>query len=307
LVKGDLRFMKRHKNLKLSGTDLTLMVFVYTFLIICLLVILYPIIYIVSCSFSSVNAVMRGKVWLFPVEPTLIGYATVFRHPLIMTGFANSLFYTVVGTIINVIVTIMAGYPLSRRDFVGKNIIMAIFVFTMFFSGGLIPSYLLVRNLGMLNTRWSMLIPGAMSVFYVIITRTFFKATIPDELTDAAEIDGCNDLFFVIKIVIPLSGAIIAVIALFYAVDRWNSYFGALLYLRDQKKFPLQIVLRNILINGVIDAKMLGDMNLVIEKQGLQELLKYSLIVVASIPVMCIYPFVQKYFIKGVMIGSIKG
>ena len=299
--------MKRRNSLKIRGSDLTLMVVIYTFLLTCLLLMLYPLLYILSCSFSSPNAVVSARVWLFPVEPTLMGYIAVFKHPLIISGFANSVFYTVFATMINVILTIMAGYPLSRKGFVGRGIVMAIFVFTMFFSGGMIPSYLLVRNLGLYNTRWAILLSSAVSVTYIIIARTFFKTTIPDELSEAAEMDGCNDLYFILKVVLPLSGAIISVISLFYAVDHWNSYFSALLYIRDVKKFPLQIILRGILIANDIDATSLTDVNAAADAQGLQQLLKYSLIVVACVPVMCIYPFIQKYFVKGIMIGSIKG
>ncbi len=279
----------------------------YTALAIFMIVILYPLIYIVSSSFSAPSAVMSGKVWLWPVGFSLEGYKTVFQYPMIMTGFKNSLIYTVSGTMINVALTLLAAYPLSRKDFFGRNFIMFLFVFTMLFSGGLIPSYLLVRDLGMLDTIFAMIIPTALTVWNVIIARTFFQVTIPHELLEAAKIDGSNDFQFFFKIVLPLSAPIIAVITLFYAVGHWNQYFLALIYLKSQDMFPLQLVLRQILIQNQVDLEMLSDLNEAVAREGLRHLLKYSLIIVASIPVLIIYPFVQKHFVKGVMIGSLKG
>jgi multiple sugar transport system permease protein/putative aldouronate transport system permease protein len=269
--------------------------------------ILYPLIYILSASFSSPLAVTSGAVWLWPVDFTLEGYMTVFKHRLIMSGFANSFFYMIVGTMINVTLTIMAAYPLSRRDFFGRNVFMFLVVFTMMFDGGLIPRYLLVKDLGFLDTRWALLIPGALGVWQVIITRTYFKTTIPEEMLEAAKIDGCNDFQFILKMVIPLSAPIIAVISLFYAVGHWNQFFNALIYLKNQELWPLQIVLNNILVQNEMSMDMLADITEMAARQGMQDLLKYSLIVVASAPVLAIYPFVQKHFVKGVMIGSLKG
>lgn len=277
------------------------------FLVIALLVVLYPLIYIVSSSFSSTYAVVSGRVWLLPVEPSLMGYQAVFKNPHIWTGYGNSAFYAFFGTMINIVMTIMAGYPLSRKDFHGRNIIMAIFTFTMLFNGGLIPYYLLVNNLNMIDTRWAMIIPNAMVVWNVILTRTYFQSNIPDELQEAASLDGCSDIAFIIRIVLPLSGPIIAVMILFYAVGHWNSYFDALIFLKSAKLYPLQIILRNILIQNQISADMMIDVETMLRQQGLRDLLKYSLIVVASAPVLVIYPFVQKYFVKGIMVGAIKG
>lgn len=279
----------------------------YTFLGLLVLTVLYPLIFIVSASFSSPEAVSSGRVWLWPVDFSLAGYEAVFENNMIWKGYANSLFYMVVGTIINVVLTIMAAYPLSRSKFRGKNFFMFLFVFTMMFNGGLIPNYLLVSDLGMLNTRWALLIPGAIAAFNVIITVTFFRSTIPEELLESAQLDGCNDFKFLTKIVIPLSAPIIAVISLFYAVGHWNQYFNALIYLRDMNLFPLQLVLRSILTQNEIDPNMIGDIDNLESKIGLANLLKYALIVVASVPVLIIYPFVQKHFVKGVMIGSVKG
>lgn len=280
---------------------------VYVILTVCFLLVLYPLIYIVSSSFSSTNAVITGRVWLFPVEPTLMGYQAVFKNKQILSGFYNSVFYTVVGTSINVAITVMAAYPLSRRDFLGRGSIMALFTFTMLFSGGLIPTYMLVRSLGMLNKRWALLIPNALAVWNMIVARTFFQTNIPDELREAAELDGSSDLRFIWSVVLPLSGPILAVLVLYYAVGHWNSYFDAMIYLTNAKRYPLQVVLRSILVQNQIQENMYTDVDVMTRIQGLADLLKYSLIVVASVPMLIVYPFVQKYFIKGVLIGSIKG
>jgi multiple sugar transport system permease protein/putative aldouronate transport system permease protein len=213
------------------------------------------------------------------------------------------------GTIVNVIMTIMAAYPLSRPDFKARNIIMGLFAFTMFFGGGMIPTYILINKLGLINNRLVMIIPGALSVWNVIITRTYFQTTISNELLEAAQLDGCSDAKFIIKVVIPLSGAIIAVITLFYAVGHWNAFFNAFIYLNDKKLFPLQLILREVLVLSEIDVSMIAGVRMeeIEAREGIKELLKYSLIVAASAPVLCMYPFVQKYFVKGVMIGAIKG
>lgn len=296
-----------HANIREASNDRWFNVINYTVLTLFLIIVMYPLVFIVSASFSSPDAVISGKVWLWPVQPTLDGYEAVFKHKLIWSSFRNSVIYTVLGTIINVALTIMAAYPLARRDLYGKNAVMLLLVFTTMFSGGLIPSYLLVKDLGMLNTIWSMILPGAMSVFNVIITRTYFKTTIPDELLEAAQLDGCNDFKFVWNVVIPLSGPIIAVITLYSAVGYWNQYFNALIYLKQPSLYPLQLVLREILVQNEVDPAMLSDLGQEANREGLRALLKYSLIVVSSLPLMMIYPFVQKHFVKGVMIGSLKG
>ncbi|MCU6792059.1 MULTISPECIES: carbohydrate ABC transporter permease [Paenibacillus] len=290
-----------------SADDRVFTIVNYIILFIFTITILYPLVYIVSASFSSSSAVVSGKVWLYPVEPTLAGYEAVFKHRLIGSSFLNSVFYTVVGTVINVFITLIAAYPLSRKDFMPRNVIMALFVFTMMFSGGLIPSYLVVKGLGMIDTRWSLIIPGALAVWNMVIARTYFQTTIPDELLEAAQMDGCSDLTFVRKIVIPVSGPIIAVIALFYAVGHWNQYFNALLYLKHQELYPIQLVLRDILVQNEVDASMITDLADQAAKEGLRELLKFSLIVVSTLPVLIIYPFIQRHFVKGMMIGSLKG
>lgn len=289
-----------------SFGDRVFLIIVTTALSIVLFLVLYPLIYVVSSSFSSGHAVSTGKVWLLPVDPTLDGYRTVFAYPQIMTGFQNSAIYTFFGTLVNVTLTILLGYPLSRRDFYGRNVIMMALVVTLMFYGGLIPTYLTVRSVGILNTRLAMIFPQAMAVWYVIIARTFFQSTISDELVEASEIDGCSDFRFLGAVVLPLSKPIIAVLILMYAVGHWNAYFDALIYLHDTDLFPLQIILRNVLIlNDSARATIRASEE--IARQGLADILKFALIVVASIPVMVLYPFAQKHFVKGVMIGSLKG
>ncbi|UNK16872.1 carbohydrate ABC transporter permease [Paenibacillus sp. N3/727] len=295
------------KTIKESGSDRLFTIFNYVMLSIVLIVVLYPLIYVVSASFSSSSAVLSGRVWLWPVEPTLEGYKAVFKNTMVVKGFMNTIFYTMAGTAINLVLTVMAAYPLSRKDFQGRNVFMLLFVFTMLFNGGLIPTYLIVKDLGMIDTVWAMLIPGALSVWNVIIMRTYFQTTIPSELLEASQLDGCTDFRFLRSIVLPLSGPILAVIALFYAVGHWNQYFNAMIYLKRADLYPLQLVLRDILVQNEVNIEMLGDAKTAAARQGLRELLKYSLIVVTSVPLLVVYPFLQKFFVKGVMIGSIKG
>ena len=277
------------------------------FLTISLLIVLYPLIYIVSCCFSNPQAVIAKKVWLFPVQFDLISYKAVFTNKQIVSGYMNSLYYMVVGTVVSVLLTVLLAYPLSRKEFYGRHLVTKLILFTMLFSGGTIPLYLVVRNLGLYDSRWSIILPNAITVWNVIITRTFFQENISDELYEAATIDGCSDIRFLFSFVFPLSGAIIAVLGLFYAVGQWNKYFDALLYLQNQALYPLQIVLRNILIINRNTPSMTVDVEAAIRAQGLSETIRYAVIVVASVPLLLIYPFVQKFFVKGVMIGSVKG
>lgn len=295
------------KLIKPTVGDRIFDVFVYVVLGAGFIVVAYPLLFVLSSSFSDPQAVVSGKVWLFPVKPTLQGYVAVFKNSQIVTGFMNSLFYMVVGTTLNIVMTVFAAYPLSRKELQGRSVVTLYFVITMFISGGLIPSYLLVKNLGLLDSRWALIIPAAMSVWNVIITRTFFQATIPQELYEAAQLDGAGDFRFLASIAIKLSAPIIAVMALYYGVGHWNTYFSALIYLKSPELFPLQIILRSILVVNNIDPTMVVDFEVLQRKQGLADVLKYAVIVVASVPVLLIYPFVQKYFVKGVMIGSIKG
>ncbi|MGN0743301.1 MAG: carbohydrate ABC transporter permease [Candidatus Fimadaptatus sp.] len=273
------------------------------------LIVLYPLVYVVACSFSSAYAVVTNQVWLWPVEFTLDGYKAVFDHNLLMSGYANSLLYMVAGTTVNIILLVLTAYPLSRKDMPGRMMFVMYFTFTMFFNGGTIPNYLLVRNLGMLNSRWALIIPFAFSAYNMIIVRTFFSSNIPNELLEAAEIDGCTDIGFFFRIALPLAKPVIAVMVLFHGIGHWNGYMRALLYLSDSSKYTLQLVLRDILILANMPADVmaqLGDAKLE-ELSNAMELLKYSVIVVGSLPVLILYPFVQKYFVKGVMIGSVKG
>jgi len=272
------------------------------------IILLWPLIFVVSASLSNPSAVWNGEVLLFPVGLNIDGYKYVFENKDVWLGYGNTLFYTVIGTIINLILTICAAYPLSRKDFVPRNFLMAVFVFTMYFNGGLIPTYLVVSDLGIINTRWALLLPTAVSIFNVIITRTYFQTSIPKSLQEAAEIDGCNTAQFLIRIVLPLSAPIIAVMALYYGVAHWNEYFNAMIYLQDKELYPLQLFLREILIQNQVTADMFGlDAAELAKKAHLAETMKYSLIIVASLPILIVYPFIQKYFVKGIMIGAIKG
>lgn len=272
-----------------------------------LVAVSYPLIFILSASFSSGDAVSSGKVLLWPVDVSLEGYEAVFKNQDIARAYVNTLFYTVLGTFINVTLVMTCAYALSRPKVKGRNFFMFLFTFTMFFSGGLIPFYILLKDLSVLNTIWAMVLPGALSVYNMIIARTFIQSNLPSELLEAAKVDGCNDFRFFFSFVLPLSKAVIAVIALFSAVGHWNAYFNALIFLNDRELYPLQIILREILIMNQVDLSMIMDPELQIANANAAAVLKYALIVVATLPILCVYPFIQKYFVKGVMIGSLKG
>ncbi|GAA0949447.1 carbohydrate ABC transporter permease [Kribbella koreensis] len=298
--------MSTAQRIRESRSDRMFMFCVYLLLTVFLLVVLLPLLYIVASSFSSPQAVSSGRVLLWPVDFSLRGYHAVFENPQVVQGYANSLFYTVVGTIVSVTMTIAIAYPLSRRTLVGRNLVMTLILFTMLFTGGLIPTYLVVQQAGLLDTRWALIIPQAIGVWQVIIARTYFRTAIPEELVEASQLDGCGDLRFLWSVVIPLAKPMIAVVALMYAIMQWNSYFDALIYLKNPDLFPLQLVLRNILIlnttgGGAVDASV------ALQRREMADLLKYSLIVVASVPVLLIYPFVARYFTKGILIGAVKG
>jgi multiple sugar transport system permease protein/putative aldouronate transport system permease protein len=297
----------RTNKVKLAGTDRIFYYINNIILFILLGVVAFPLLNIIASSFSSGNAVASGRVSIFPVDFSIDGYKAVFENKDIMRGYMNTIIYTVFGTMFNVFLTITAAYPLSRRNLPGKQWIMFIFTFTMIFSGGMVPTYLLVRDLGLIDSRLAMILPAALSAYNMIITRTFFMSNIPDELLEASKIDGSSDIKFLISIVLPLSKPIIAVITLFYAVHHWNSFFNAFLYLNSREYFPLQIILREILIHNSIDREMIVDTELLAFKQDMADLIKYALIMVASVPLWCMYPFIQKYFVQGIMIGSIKG
>lgn len=299
----------KHAHVRESWADKLYMAITEFILWFMLIIILIPLIYVSSSSFSSPEAVGNGKVFLWPVDFSLKGYSAVFTTPKVWLGFRNSIFYTVFGTIINIIVTMLAAYPLSRPDMNGRRFATMLFSFTMLFSGGMIPTYLLIRDLKMIDTIWAMLIPGAMSVYNVIIARTYIQSSIPFDLYESASLDGCTDDRYLISVVLPLAKPIIAVLVLWYAIGHWNTYFNAMIYLRNQNLVPLQIVLRNFLIVEDMSGAAISNMSMdeYMDKLYLKNLYQYSLIVIASAPVMMLYPFIQKYFVKGIMLGSLKG
>ena len=294
-------------HIRPSVGDKTLTVSVILITALFALVVFIPLWNIVVSSFSDVNAVLGGRVSLWPVDFSLDGYKAVLSNKDVGTGYLNTLAYTVIGTIVNISVTMICAYPLTRRELPFRGLIMFLFTFTMFFGGGLIASYLNISNLHMINTFWVMILPGAMSVYNMVLARTFIQSSIPNDLMEAARIDGCSYTRYFFKIVLPLSPAILAVLALNYAVGHWNSYFSALIYLRDRSRFPLQLFLREILIANTLDDSLLVDPESNEIRQGLADVLKYALIVISTLPVLCFYPFAQRYFMQGIMIGSLKG
>lgn len=282
-------------------------VIIYALLAGVTILVLYPLIFVASASVSDAIAVIKGEVWLWPKQLSFTGYQLIFDNKEILTGYGNTILYTVVGTALNLVLTVMGAYPLSRKDLAGRNVVMALIVFTMFFSGGLIPTYLLVKKLHMINTMWALIVPGAVSVWNVIIMRTFFQTSIPNEIQESAAIDGSSNIQTLIRIVLPLSTPIIAVMVLFYSVGHWNAYFNALIYLNDRHLYPLQLFLREILIKSQTD-QMTSSMDLSLQKHLMEaEAIKYAVVIVANLPVLLLYPFLQKYFVKGIMVGAIKG
>lgn len=278
------------------------------FLALLLLLVAYPLIYVLSASFSSGNAVSAGRVVLWPVDFSLEGYKAVFNKSDIWPAYLNTILYTVVGTFINVAMVMIAAYPLSRSDLKGRNVVMVLFTFTMFFGGGMIPSYLNIRNLHMINTIWAMILPGAISAWNVIMFVNFFKG-IPDSLRESATIDGAGHVRILFSIVIPLSKALLATIALFTIVGFWNDYFSAMLYLDSTSKMPIQIFLRKILVNMELNEGMAKDTDM----SRLMDMInanprtvKAATTIVTILPILCVYPFLQKYFTKGMMLGAVK-
>ncbi|MFU0799314.1 MAG: carbohydrate ABC transporter permease [Xylanivirga thermophila] len=294
-------------KIRSSKEDIIFDIINYIILAVALIVTLYPLYFIVIASISDPVAINNWKVWLRPVGVTFEGYRRIFKDEMIWTGYKNTILYTLVGTAINVMLTMMIAYPLSRKNFSGRRFLTIFLVITMYFNGGLIPTYIVVKNLGLVNNWWVMVLLGAVSTYNVIICRTFLQANIPEELYEAAAIDGCSHFNFFIKHVLPLSKAIIAVLALYYGIAHWNEFMKGLIYLRDEKLYPLQLILRAILIENQARDQMMDDVQYTMEKQQVGELIKYGIIIVASLPVLIIYPFLQKYFVKGVMVGSIKG
>ena len=299
------------KPVKRCREDVIFDTVIFIILTLILFVVAYPLYWVIISSFSDPTAVSAGKVLLRPIGFTLKGYAEVFKNSQVMRGFFNSIVITFVGVCVNLVVTLPTAYALSRDNFSGKKPITVFYMITMFFGGGMIPTYLVVKNMQLLNTIWALVLPGCLSVYNMIVARTFFKSNISEELYEAGEIDGCTQSRFFFQIALPLSKAIIAIMVLYYGVGHWNSYFSALLYISDQDKYPLQLVLRNILITNQTalsqTATTAAARAALQEQQQLIDVMKYSLIIISSVPVLIMYPLVQKHFVKGVMIGSVKG
>lgn len=295
--------MNRIKN---SKEDLLFNIITYTILALFALAIIYPLYFVVIASFSNAYDVLNGNVYFLPKNIDFSGYKRIIEDTSIWTGYANTILYTTVGTAINVSLTMMIGYPLSRSYFSGRKVITAILLITMYFQGGLIPQYLLVSSLGLRGTRMVMVLLGAVSVYNVIVARSFLQANITQELEDAASIDGCAPIQFFISMVVPLSKSIIAVLIMYYGIAHWNDYFRGMIYLNKTEQFPLQLVLRSILIQSQSLAGS-DNVDLAVESQRMAEQMKYGVIIVSSLPVLMLYPFLMKYFEKGVMIGSVKG
>jgi putative aldouronate transport system permease protein len=270
------------------------------------IIVLYPIWYAIVASFSDATKVMNGEVWLFPKGWNIEGYLNVFKNSRIWLGYGNSLLYTVIGVTINLTMTVLAAYPLSRPDLKGRGPLMLIAVFTMFFSGGLIPQYLLVKSLHIDNSLWAIVLPTAINTYNLIVMRTFFQSSIPGELVEASHMDGASNTRILLSVVIPLSTPILAVMFLFYSVEHWNSYFNAMIYLSDRKLYTLPLVLREIIIQSSAQDMTGTDPNAT-QRMLQAESIKYASIILASLPMLILYPFVQKFFVKGVMIGAVKG
>lgn len=300
--------IRRHRNkLRQSRGDTAFDVLSLFLLSAFTLIVAYPLVYVLSASFSSTESVVAGRVWLWPVEPGLHAYEAVLQNAGILTGFKNAILYTAGSTLLTLVMTMLCGFSLSRKEFYGRNIFSGLILFTMFFSGGLIPTYLLIKELGMLDTIWPLILPNCVWPWFIILARTYMANSIPEELYESASLDGCSVYGMLWYITLPLSGAILAVVALYCAVGNWNSYFDAFIYLSKPEKYPLQVVLRNILILNSMDIGKVADLRNMATRQGMTNLLKYAIIVVSSAPLLLLYPFVQKYFVKGVMVGSVKG
>ena len=304
---------KKHR-MKLSAGEKVFNIVNYTFLTLIFVTTLYPLIYVLSASVSDPSAVASGEMILWPVNPSWDGYEYAFKYKDIWTGYANTIFYTVVGTILNLLVTLPAAYALSRKDMEGRGFIMTLFIITMYFGGGLIPGYLNMNSFGLVNTRGALLIGGLVNTYNLIVARTFFANNIPWELQEAAYLDGASTFKLFMKVIIPLSAPIIVVMTLYYGINHWNQYFGALVYLRDRELFPLQVFLREILTQSQFSADALTEGGYTAEEiaemlrmSDTANRIKYCIIVLSAAPMLAIYPWLQKYFAKGVMVGSVKG
>ena len=296
----------KHK-MRRSKSDLAFDIFNYVLLGLAALVVLYPLYFVVIASFSDPDAINTGRVVLWPVGFNTMGYEKIFADAKIWRSYSNTIFYTLLGTTINIFLTMMFAYPLSRREFFGRKFLTFFMMFTLYFQGGLVPTYLLMQDINLYDTPWVMVLLPALNVFNVIIARTNIQNNIPEELYEAACLDGCSHLKYFWKVVFPLSKTIIAVLVLYYGVAHWNDYMNGLIYLRDEGLYPLQLVLRGILVQNQASASVMSDVESMMAQQKAAELIKYGLIIVSALPVLVIYPFLQKYFEKGVMVGSVKG
>ena len=300
---------KNSTAIRLSTGDRIMDTTINVIMFVLFLVVLYPLVYVVSSSFSSGDAVFNGKVILWPVDFSTYGYEIVLKFPKVWVGYKNTIINTVLGTVMNVFTTTLVAYPLSRKEFQGKGFYMFIFMFTMWFGGGLVPTYILMSDLGLINNRMAVLLTGLVSISNMVVMRSFFRNSIPGDLHDAARVDGISDIGYLVKIVLPLSKAIFSVITLYYAVAHWNAYFSAMIYLREPSMMTLQQVLKDLLAQANPSLDDVSDVSAedLANMQYAADLMKYSLIVISSAPILCAYPFVQKYFERGVMIGSVKG
>ena len=304
-----MRETKTRTAIRQSRGDRVFSVCNYVFLTLILLVVLYPLIYVLSASISDPVAVNSGRMWLFPVDITWEGYKRVLENSEIWIGYRNTILYTLFGTMYNLLLTLPCAYGLSVRDLPGRKFLLGIFMFTMYFGGGLVPTYFLIKRLGMINSPLAIILPGGISVMNMLIARTYFSTSIPDALKEAAYIDGCKPITCFIRIILPLSKPVIAILALYYAVGHWNAYFNAMIYLNDRKIFPLQLFLREILIQEKMSVEMAESVesDYIAHQQRIAEMVKYSTMIVSALPLLVVYPFLQRFFVQGVMIGSVKG
>ena len=295
-----MELTRRHTGIRVSPGRRAFVIINTIVLLLVSAIMLYPAIYVIAASFSEETAILRGDVFLIPVRAHVKAYQKVFVYPMLWQSYRNTLIYTFLGTAINLVLTVFGAWALSQKKMVGRRFLTLMCTFTMFFGGGMIPTFLVVKGLGLLNTIWAILLPSAVSTYNMILMRTFFRQ-IPESLVEAAELDGCRDFGVLFRIVLPLSLASLMTIGMFYAVGHWNSYFPAVMYLTTNKELnPLQIILRQVvLLNEIVE-------NASSTENVMAEGIKYATIVVAMLPMLCIYPFVQRYFVKGVMIGSVK-
>jgi len=302
---------KKEKNSfgGLALSDRIFYIFCNAFVAICAVVALYPMIFMVASSLSSANAISSGKVFLWPVEPTIEGFRLVFKTKEIITGYRNTIFYTAAATVLNVMFNMMVIYPLARKNFYGRNLFMLFIYIPGVLSGGMIPAYILYTKLHMVNTIWMMIIPGLFSTYFILVGKAMLADALPEEVLEAAKIDGCSDFRYFFEMVLPLSKALVAIIAFNSAMGHWNNYMTPMIYIHDESKYPLQLVLRNILIKNTVNSNMLMDLTSedAMLKKNATELLKYSSIVVSILPLLCLLPFMQKYFIRGTLTGAVKG